>query len=263
MARHPRDGASGAPDVALVLIDRRLRQVLGPNAPQRFIAAMEQSKVPPRGLVHADVSAAPMTTPELADQAVASSPALDGLRRDAPAVVDAPMDPTAQQWIAVARPRWRPPRQSELASRWFVPVSAGSATDRPQFGLFTSTAAWRGKSMWYLLLETTDSPTLYPRPWWVWQGEVSGPVREVHSASDWVALVIEHPLRRGRILFPDWAKLASHYVGVHLTLTAVAASQGVWLQHEDDVVTATFWTVESTLWLRWPFIKRRLLQVVE
>jgi hypothetical protein len=246
-----------------VLIDRRLRHVLGADAPQRFISAMEGARIPGRGLVDVDLSVVPVTTPELADQAVAASPALDGLRRDAPAVVQGPLDAHAQQWIAVGRPDWRPPRRPELNSRWFVPATPGSATDRPPFGLFTSTAAWGGKSMWYLLLETTDSPSLYPRPWWVWEGEVRGPVREVCSAVDWATLVTEYPFRQGEILFPDWAGIARRYLGVHLTLTAVAATQGVWLQRGESVVTATFWTVESTLWLRWPFSKQRLLHVKE
>lgn len=247
---------------AAALISRRLETCRSDDPVRRFVSALETANMPPGGLTRVDLAGVPVTTPRLADDAVGGSELVGEMRRSVPSVVDGPVDRGAQQWIAVARPSWRPPRR-QLSIRYFAAPVAGLLTDRPQFGLFTSTRAWNGTSMWRVLLETTDSPTLYPRPWFVWEGEVAGPVREVCTAGDWATLVTEFPLESGNILFPDWASIAKSYAGVHLTAAAVAATQGIWLRHEHATVTATFWTVESTLWLRWPFARQRLAATVE
>ena len=55
------------------------------------------------------------------------------------------------------------------------------------------------------------------------------------------------------LLYPDWKAVARHCDGVHVTLRAVGATQGICFRLSDGVVAPPYWDVETTFWLRWVF----------
>jgi len=128
-------------------------------------------------------------------------------------------------------------------------------------GLYTSTASFAGRSMWSLYLEFNRESTLFTHPWHTWRLEVSQAptVVEIVSGSDWATFVGAYPYRVGSVLYPDWAVVARHYDGVHMTLLAIAATQGLFFGSEQGFIAPPYWDVESTLWLTWQFASAKLL----
>lgn len=55
------------------------------------------------------------------------------------------------------------------------------------------------------------------------------------------------------MLYPDWRAVAQRYDAVHMTLRAIAATQGLLFPTDEGQIAPTFWDVESTFWLRWCF----------
>ncbi|MEX2981194.1 hypothetical protein [Streptomyces sp. C36] len=106
--------------------------------------------------------------------------------------------------------------------------------------------------------------SLHPRPWQTWQLPVTDPaadVLEIGGAGDWAAFVGRYPLVRGNDVYPDWAKVARDFPGVHMTLRAIVAAQGFRILVADGLAAAPFWDIESVLWLRWCFDPPRLVEV--
>jgi hypothetical protein len=77
-----------------------------------------------------------------------------------------------------------------------------------------------------------------------------------------VDFVLSHPRRERGWLFPDWNSVAHQCDGVHMTLRAIAATQGLYFPTEQGIVAAPYWDIESTLWLRWCFGSVRLVETV-
>lgn len=198
----------------------------------------------------------PVVSPDEADSIVDGSALLERLRAAWPEVVLGPVGLDRQYWISAERPVDQPRRHPELDARFFdapgaVPAPA-PATKPFGLGLFTSTGSAATFGMWWLYLQDYRGSTLFREPWTPWRVALAdSSVLEVRSAADWAALVAAHPLEHAGMAFPDWARIAERWDGVHMTVPAVAATQGVGLEVGGAATAPTNWDVESTLWLRW------------
>lgn len=206
----------------------------------------------------------PTTTAAVADAAVEQSALLARLADRVPELVVGPLATAAQFWVATGRPDHLPPREPVLdRDRLREPPPSGvPASSKPfEVGLYTSTGTLSPFGMWHAYLETNRGSTLFPPPWDVWRVEprTGVTVVEVSSARDWVDLVTRHPVRAHGMLYPDWHALARDVDGVHMTVRAIAATQGLGFRSGPDVVAPPYWDVESTLWLRWCFAAVRLV----
>lgn len=188
--------------------------------------------------------------PGTADAIVGRCALLADLRRDRPDLVDGPLRRDAQVWLGTGR-HGRPDPAALVVPRADLPPAAKPFGT----GLFTSTADAAGRSAWSAYLEPYRGSELFPAPWTAWRLEVAAGTRvhEVDTAAGWAGLVARHPRRHGREVYPDWASIAAEVDGVHLTLRAVAAIQGVPLRTAAGPTAPAYWDVESTFWLRWCF----------
>jgi hypothetical protein len=130
-------------------------------------------------------------------------------------------------------------------------------------GLHTSTALAGGEGLWEIHLDTTRT-SLFPRPWYVWAAPArpDARVREIPTAAAWAEFVSSYPLEHDGLIYPDWCRVARDYDGVHLTLHAVAATQGIELRVDGATIAAPYYGVESTFWLHWAFSAPQLRRVV-
>jgi hypothetical protein len=180
----------------------------------------------------------------VADEITGSCRLLTTIAGERPDLVTGPLRRDLQQWTGTAPDpaRFRP------ATRDAQPGAKPFHT-----GLFTSTAGPDGRGMWRRYLEQYGG-SLFPPPWTTWDIPVppAARVREVASARDAVALVEAYPALQDGRAHPDWPAVAADYDGVHMTLAAVAAIQGVPLAATAGPTMPAFWDVESTFWLSWP-----------
>jgi hypothetical protein len=229
-----------------------------------FIRTMQAAVAP--GVVP-DGRQWPQASPADADRSVQSCRLLQRLAVRSPTVVAGPVDREGQVWVASGGPAHLPPRSPSLDRLRFVEggaAAANGASTKPfGLGLYTSTVLPGCFGMWWALLELNRGSTLTPLPWSAWSVRASPAARifEVVSAADWARLVATYALKRDNLLYPDWARIAAEWDGVHMTLRAIVATQGIWLRVDEDLAAAPFWDVESTLWLRWVFDEQRLLHV--
>jgi hypothetical protein len=86
-------------------------------------------------------------------------------------------------------------------------------------------------------------------------------VHEIPTAAAWAEFVSSYPYRYGDLVYPDWRSASRDHDAVHMTLQAVAATQGVFFEVQGETLAPTYWDVESTLWLRWCFSKPELIRV--
>ena len=118
--------------------------------------------------------------------------------------------------------------------------------------------------MWRTYLELFHGSDLYPLPWYVWElhaSERECPVLHITSAAEWAAFVTTYPQSHRELIYPDWRGVARDFSGVHMTLRAIAATQGYSFQTPQGRTAPPFWDIESTLWLRWCFESCQLVDV--
>ncbi|MBT2385884.1 hypothetical protein [Streptomyces sp. ISL-11] len=203
--------------------------------------------------------------PSEADEAAESCRLLRHLARDERSLVLGPLERARQHWIGTSPHELMPSRQPALARERFVAPHAEPippSTKPFHLGLYTSTAQRGGPSMWRMYLD--QGSTLHPLPWHTWALQVTDPtaeVVEISSASAWAAFVGRYPLVHDGSVFPDWRKVAEDYAGVHMTLRAIVATQGLRFPVTDGLAAAPYWDVESVLWLRWHFSSPRLVEI--
>lgn len=203
-----------------------------------------------------------------ADRALEQSRLLTRLAEAAPELVTGPLRREAQIWVCLAQAGEVPRRELVLSQAYFRDLSEAALvkpSTKPFYcGLFTATAALGTYGMWHLYLAPETRSQDPPRAWHTWAVEPSARavVREIKSACDWVDFVLSYPRRvpEHGLIFPDWRAVARDWDGVHMTLRAIAATQGFWFSTESGIVATTFWDVESTLWLRWCFEGVRLVE---
>lgn len=257
----------GAKDAAAILgermasLDAYLDRPWSSREPKalidRFVKVMRQYT----GAYMSEVGGGrPVVHPEHADDAVGESRLLREIGERRPDLATGPVDLASQRWSCSARKGLAPSRER------FLPPSSRDAPATPPplaFGFYTSTATGPNSSMWTTYMTMYRGLT-FPEPWRTW--EVAGDpanvrVAELTSARGWVELVERYPKLSGEIATPDWSALAADFDGVHVTITAVAASQGFRCESAVGPVAAPFWDVEQTLWLRWPFTCVREIEV--
>lgn len=204
--------------------------------------------------------------PDIADEVAATSRLLSSLRDVTPEIVTGPIDRERQYWIATGKPPGVTPAVRRLGQGHFVPAGPATSVSTKPFsvGLFTATGVQDTYGMWHLYLETNRS-SLSPLPWHIWSVRPDDHARvlEIPSATAWARFVLTYPLRHDGLLYPDWNAAAADHDGVHMTLQAIVATQGLYLRTPPGLLAPTFWDVESTLWLRWVFPTTHLVTIQE
>ena len=230
-----------------------------------FITVMEQ--VTSDGTVR-DVRTLPVVSPADADALVGGSRLLARLMDAVPEIVAGPLCVGSQYWVGTGKPSFVPKGESTLQESHFISASDAAhievSTKPFGVGLFTSTGVLGTYGMWRMYLDLNRGSTLHPLPWYTWAVEphAHAVVHEIASASQWVEFVVSHPRQERGLLFPDWRSAAQHRDAIHMTLRAVAATQGLYFPTRQGIVAAPHWDMESTLWLRWRFHSVRLVEMV-
>ncbi len=231
---------------------------------ERFVSVMQfvtSTGTPP------DVGELPAVYAADADALTARCQLLARLRERAPSLVDGPLAPDAQRWIATGKPEHVPAMTPQPSAERFVAAEAAliEPSAKPfDVGMYTCTAVGGGQGMWRAYLDLNRDSTLFPPPWRVWALRAAPDVRvrEITSATAWAAFVCHYPRRGGSLLYPDWASAARDLDAVHMTLPAIVATQGLCLTIATGLIAAPYWDVESTLWLRWKFTDATLIETV-
>jgi hypothetical protein len=171
-------------------------------------------------------------------------------------VVNGPLDPTAQHWTYF-RPEHLPKRSGVPSAEHFVPVTRETVRDpkvKPwEVGLFTSTGAWGGHSMWRVYQAVCSS--MYPArlPTWRLEVDPDAAVSEIRCAEDWVRFVERYPAVAGHRVYPNWPAVAKDWDGIHFTAFAIAATQGLVFPMGKLQIQPLMLDVEQTFWLSWRF----------
>ena len=85
---------------------------------------------------------------------------------------------------------------------------------------------------------------------WLLPVRADARVFEIHRADDWARLVAHYPaMKTPGTLVPDWAAVAEHYDGVHLSWAGYLTSEGYANNIDGNVVMLRFWFSERTHWL--------------
>lgn len=190
------------------------------------------------------------------DAIVAKSLVLSRMLAAAPEVVRGPINLKDQHWISAG--------SLPCKSRFIGAIEGLDplASIKPiKFGLYTSTGIAGGPGMWRAYLNWNEGSTLCPLPWCTWVVEI-GPdvvVREITSEVEWVEFVQSYPQKSEGLLYPDWCAIARDYAGVHMTIRAIAATQGFCFSVPGGLIASPTWDVESTVWLRWCFRSTTLI----
>ena len=214
-----------------------------------------------------DVGALPCVSAEDADGLVGRSRLLTRLASVAPEIVTGPLSLDSQYWVGTAKPGLDPAGEVTPHESALVCVSDATVTDSSTKpfggGLFTSTGVLNTHGMWRLYLELHRGSSLHPLPWHTSALEPFGHavVHEITNAVEWVRFVLAHPRHGNELIFPSWGSVALHHDAVHMTLRAIAATQGLYFATEKGIVAAPYWDVESTLWLRWCFRSARVVDI--
>jgi hypothetical protein len=216
-----------------------------------------------------NTTAPPVLAPEAVDELVETSRLLGMLSESDPDIVSGPTRLERQVWIAASVPLGSHPTRAEIPMRELF-VTANASDPRPStkpfgLGMFTSTLASNGETMWRVYLESYSGPSMFPRPWNVWELRFE-PLRrsifEIASATDWVRLLGEYGVVYEGRVYPDWLRISQDYDGVHLTARAVVAVQGFSFVTTSGPTAAAYWDVESTLWLAWRVADAGLLEAL-
>ncbi|MBS2965592.1 hypothetical protein KGA66_21255 [Actinocrinis puniceicyclus] len=202
----------------------------------------------------------PLIDPAFSDHIVAQCAALRRLDCAAPWLAPGPSATgTEQEWVATGRPSWLPPRVATPRRDTFQEVVTAAGDTAPlgpvRGGMFTCTTTAAQPGMWHAYLRAQGENVLWPRPWHLWRMKPApdATIYHVSSAQAWTALVREYHHRICDLLHPDWSKIANIADAVHVAPAAVCAIDGLRLSTGLGPIAPTYWTVESTLWLRWRF----------
>jgi hypothetical protein len=117
--------------------------------------------------------------------------------------------------------------------------------------------------MWKAFIELNATKDLWRRPWATWRMGTPSDLRifGVSNASTWVALVERYPTRVAEYVYPDWKSIAEEYDAIHISPAAICAIEGLAMESSGGLIAPAYWSVESTIWLRWCFTSTELLGV--
>lgn len=196
------------------------------------------------------------------DEIMDRSELIDRLKKKAPEVTVGPLLRADQYWISTGRPSYMAAPEGTLDQVHFIDATGAHvapASAKPfDLGLYTSTGAFGTFGMWWCYLQLNAGSTLFPRPWTVWSLKAASDARvlEIATAADWAEFVSAHAIQDNGLVYPNWALVGERWDGVHMTVSAIAATQGICLSTGGGhVVAPPYWEVESTLWLRWMFTR--------
>ena len=232
------------------------------RAARNFIRALEE--VTSAG----DHSGTGIVSAADADAIVARSALIRRLGSAEPALVTGGIDRRRQFWISAGKPPWVPAPDPVLSAQRFVAAAhLGPSRHVNPFGagLYTSSGFAGTQGMWRLYLDLGDYSANCPPPWHVWRAEVSpaARVRDVTTAAEWEELILRYPAVRGGLIYPDWRALAEDTDGVHLTIRAIAALQGLRIRTPRGLAAPGYWDVETTFWLNWAVAEAELAEVAD
>ncbi len=202
--------------------------------------------------------------PSAADALTGACHLLERIGQSNPSLVRGPLDAARQHWIGTPQHAPSPAAPPAPVRERFIGAEDAStlppSTKPFDLGLFTSTATRSGLSMWRAYLDLNRGSDLYPLPWYTWEVRVSEvcSVLDITSAREWAEFVAAYPRTEGGLLYPDWHKVVGAFDAVHMTARAVVATQGFNFPTPRGLTAATYWGLESTLWLRWRFDSVRL-----
>ena len=200
-------------------------------------------------------------TPDEADDITESCGLLDDIAEVEPEIVAGSIPVGRQHWIATGRNLAAP-----SSARFIEPAPHRKPATKPfHLGLYTSTAARSGRGMWRHYLDLNAGSSLHPFPWHTWKLDLPAQISvlDISTAREWAEFVQTYGRENSGLIYPDWRLVASEFDGVRLTLRAIVAIQGFHLATGQGRAAATFWDLESTLWLRWRFVAERLLEVAQ
>jgi hypothetical protein len=208
----------------------------------------------------------PIVSANDVDKLVQNCVVVDRIGKIMPSMTVGPITLESQAWIGVPMTSFSPRRHPQLDREHFLGPSSSlikPLTKPTSHGLFSSTIVHgTNKSMWHIYLEAWGG-TLFPRPWHIYKLVINPRARvlEINRAKDWVRLVEDCSIEVAGLLYPDWSRLSRDYDGVHMTIAAIVAMQGLRLSSPKGLIVETYWDVESTLWLNWVFNSWVLIQV--
>lgn len=203
-----------------------------------------------------------------ADAAIADSKCMRELMAVAPEIVAGPLALDQQFWTTTGKPEHLPDQHPVPSELHFVTArqARNTLSTKPfGMGIFTATGVV-GTDMWRMYLDLNKGSTLHPLPWKTWKMHLDPAarvhVREIASASDWVAFNQDYP-RPGQDghVYPDWVEVSNDFDAVHLTFRAIAAIQGLRLLSDAGLIAPAYWGLESTLWLRWRFDSAHIIHL--
>jgi hypothetical protein len=118
--------------------------------------------------------------------------------------------------------------------------------------------------MWRIYLDLGQYSSNFLHPWHVWKLDTSDTARvyDVTTAAEWETLILRYPAVAEDLIYPDWQSIAHDWDGVHITVRAIAAIQGMRIQTAQGLLAPSYWDVETTLWLRWSFTSVTLVETV-
>ena len=211
--------------------------------------------------------AVPVISATDADAILADCRLIDRLQSVEPALVSGDIDGRPQYWVSTGRPPWVSPGVPELSQANFVSVSRGDWTRKVQplgSGLYTCTGFRGTQGMWRVYLDLGDYSSNFPYPWYVWEVNVHEGARvcNVTTATQWQELALNYPAIKDGLMYPDWGRVADDWDAVHITISAVAAIQGLRLRSANGLLAPSYWDVETTFWLRWSFSSVSLVETV-
>lgn len=228
-----------------------------------FITVME--RITGTGPI-SDVRQMPLVAANDADDLIQGCRLIGRLAASVPEIVAGPLRADAQYWVGTNGPEEAAPNSRALQQVNFIDV-AHAPPGRPAakpfgVGLFTSTGVAGTYGMWRIYLELNRGSSLFPLPWHTWAVRPRDDITvcEITSAAEWVEFVESHPASAGGFVYPDWQQVARDYDGVHVSARAIAAIQDLYFPSGSGIVAPSYWDVESTLWLRWCFVRQKLVE---
>jgi hypothetical protein len=175
-----------------------------------------------------------------------------------PADIDRVVISSARFWRIAERHRWLHELGSEvwISQRGCAPdptrVALGArppAAGKPGGALYTSAGTVEYPGMWSAYVATHRNGTEGRLRAWKLR-PLPHAEYVIDSAEEWCDFAVRHLNGEGRI---DWLDVAEHVDAVRVTPRGVLSTEGFEFEYDGTRVPAAYWTVESTVWLRWSF----------
>ena len=197
---------------------------------------------------------------EIVARALAEGPRLGGLAREVLARPEAiwwfaPVDRSAQLSVPWIAPKGDRPDPAHLTIPTGEPHPWERYAQKPEGGLFTSTAVGGASSALAAFSHGVgDHDPEPPLVRYRLRAAPDARIFEVDGPAAWRRLCLRYPTvdDDGRTV-PNWAAVAREWDGVHMTLGGLLTSDQVRIEGPEGWTQHRFWEAELTVWLRWVF----------